>query len=139
MTSKKISVIAADSNVLLSAVIGKAALKIFTQTNLEVLTTQFNIEEIKKYLPYFAEKYKLDENMLFAQLQMLPLVKKDEPFYRSKFKEATKYLKDRDPDDIHLAALALKMKAPIWSIDKDFQNIPVEVYPTAKFLKTLGI
>lgn len=139
MTSKNLNAVAADSNVLLSAVIGKAALKIFTHTNIEVFTTNFNIEEIKEYIPHLAKKYHLNEQMLYSQLQMLPLIIKEKNFYKSKMKEASQYLQDRDADDIHLCALALKIKIPICSNDKDFVNLPVEVYPTAKLLKALGI
>ena len=39
MNLKILEKIVADSNIILSAVIGKATLKIFTQTNREVVTT----------------------------------------------------------------------------------------------------
>ena len=47
------------------------------------------------------------------------------------------FLKDRDPDDIHLAALALKEDIPIWSNDRDFEKISIPVYTTAQLLKIL--
>lgn len=137
MTSENLRRLAADSNVLLSAVIGKAALKVFTQLDLEILTTEFNIEEIKEYIPHLAAKYALEESKLRIQLNLLPLVRKDEDFYKSAFWEARKHLATRDPDDVHLGALALKERIPIWSNDKDLKVLPLPVYSTAQLLKLL--
>ncbi len=36
-------------------------------------------------------------------------------------------------------ALALKLGVPIWSNDNDFKELPLDLYPTAKLLKVLGI
>ena len=126
----------ADSNVLLSAVIGKAAIKIFTHTDLEILTTRFNVQEVEEYLPYLSTKYHLEIRQLWVQLKMLPMQIIEAEEYKSQFPFAQEYLGRRDIDDIHLAALALVKDIPIWSNDSDFENIPhVTVYPTAKLLK----
>ena len=131
--------IAADSNVLLSAVIGKAALKVFTRLDIEVLTTEFNIAEVEEYIPHLASKYHLSANNLLIQLNLLPLFRKGESHYKSELAAAEKYLKARDPDDIHLAALALKENIPIWSNDKDLKLLPVPIYPTAQLLKIFNV
>jgi len=131
--------IAADSNVLLSAVIGKAALKVFTQLDIDILTTEFNIAEVEEYIPHLASKYRLSQSNLLIQLRLLPILHKSESHYRSSFSLAERYLKTRDPDDIHLAALALKENIPIWSNDKDFNVLPIAVYSTAKLLKLFNI
>ena len=55
----------------------------------------------------------------------------------SHFSQAQKLLENRDPDDIHLAALALKEDIPIWSNDRDFEKISIPVYTTAQLLKIL--
>ena len=68
---------------------------------------------------------------------MLPLHSFPEKHYKSHFSKAQKLLKERDPDDIHLAALALKENIPIWSNDKDFEKLSIPVYTTAQFLKIL--
>jgi predicted nucleic acid-binding protein len=49
------------------------------------------------------------------------------------------YLAKRDPTDIPLAALALKLEIPVWSNDRDFEELPLIAYPTAKLLKILGL
>ena len=137
MTSELLRKIAADSNVILSAVIGKAALQIFVRPEIELITTSFNLREVEEYLPHLASKYGLDERLLFWQFKMLPLSDFSEKYYRSHFSKAEKLLKDRDPDDIHLAALALKEGIPIWSNDKDFENTGVVWYTTASLLAVL--
>ena len=137
MISKNLRRVAADSNVLLSAVIGKAALKILIHPEIEVLTTQFNLKEVEKYIPHLASKYQLDDKTLLLQLKMLPIVSFSEKDYRSQMPRAREFLEARDPDDTHLAALAFKEDVCIWSNDKDFENLPISVYPTAKLLKML--
>ena len=131
--------IAADSNVLLSAVIGKAALKVFVESQLTILTTQFNIEEVKEYLPQLSSKYSLHLPTLWLQLRMLPLMIHKESYYKNELPRAIKYLKNRDEDDVHLAALALKEHIPIWSNDRDLLILPLEVYSTHKLLNKLNL
>lgn len=36
-------------------------------------------------------------------------------------------------------ALALKLEIPVWSNDRDFEELPLIAYPTAKLLKILGL
>jgi predicted nucleic acid-binding protein len=137
MISKNLKKVAADSNVLLSAVIGMAALEILTHPEIEVITTHFNLMEIEEYLPRLAAKYGLDDKALLLQLKMLPVTVFKETDYQTHIPQAEKYLIDRDPDDIHLAALALKENIPIWSNDKDMKCLPLSVYSTAQLLKIL--
>ena len=137
MTSGNLRKLAADSNVILSAVIGKAALQVFLRPEIELITTQFNVLEVEEYIPRLASKYGLDERSLLLQLKMLPLVVFDEKHYYSHIPQATRLLKERDPDDVHLAALALKEEAPIWSNDRDFEKLSLQVYTTAQLLKAL--
>ncbi len=137
MISKHLKRIAADSNVLLSAVIGKAALRILTHPEIEVITTHFNIGEISEYLPQLASKYELDLTALMLQLQMMPVTLFRESDYKSEIPKAEKFMGGRDLDDKHLLALALKENVPIWSNDKDFENLLVPVYNTAQLLKIL--
>jgi predicted nucleic acid-binding protein len=47
-------------------------------------------------------------------------------------------MEKRDPDDAHLRALALKLKAPVWTNDEDFAESEIEWFTTAEFLKKLG-
>jgi predicted nucleic acid-binding protein len=137
MTSGNLRKLAADSNVILSAVIGKAALQVFLRPGIELITTRFNVLEVEEYIPRLASKYGLDERSLSLQLKMLPIVVFDEKHYHSHTPQATRLLKERDPDDVHLAALALKEEAPIWSNDRDFEKLSLQVYTTAQLLNAL--
>ncbi len=137
MTSGNLRKLAADSNVILSAVTGRAALKVFLRPEIELITTRFNILEVEEYIPRLASKYGLDERSVLLQLRMLPLAIFEPKHYQSHTSQATRLLKDRDPDDIHLTALALKEEVPIWSNDRDFEKLSLQVYTTAQLLKAL--
>jgi predicted nucleic acid-binding protein len=131
--------IAADANVILSAVAGKAALRIFLENDIEIVTTQFNIDEVKEYLSLIAEKYEIREEILESQLKLLPLKIYQQDFYKDFLNTATKRLYGKDEDDIELLALSMRLKIPVWSNDRDFKHSGVEVYTTANLLKILKI
>jgi predicted nucleic acid-binding protein len=54
-------------------------------------------------------------------------------------REARRRMEARDPDDVPLLALALALKVPIWTHDRDFEVAGVEKYTTARLLTKLGI
>ena len=64
MSSPSIKSVAADSNVLLSAVAGRAARRVLAIEELIVVTTEHNISEVLKYLPVFGKRYALPEDLL---------------------------------------------------------------------------
>jgi len=140
VTSKGSRRVAADANVLLSAVIGKAARRVFEGSpGIRVVTCEAILVEVRQYLPMMAEKYTLSLEKLERELKLLPLEVLPEAAYRSALAEARRFLGRRDPDDIALAALALKLEIPVWSNDRDFEELPLIVYPTARLLKVLGL
>ena len=63
----------ADVNVLLSAVVGKAALRVFTEFDVVVHVAQFNTNEVAEYHPNMARKYKLSIELVEMQWKLLPL------------------------------------------------------------------
>jgi predicted nucleic acid-binding protein len=69
----------------------------------------------------------------------LPVVRFSEAEYRSHLDHAHRYIGHRDPDDVALAALALKLEIPIWSNDNDFRELPLRIYTTAQLLRALGL
>ena len=131
--------IAADANVLLSAVTGRAALKVFTHCNLVVVSTSLNIKEVREYLPFMADKYGIAVELLESQFQLLAIHEYNPKDYHGSLAMARKKIGKRDPDNVDLLALALELKIPIWSNDGDFEGTGIEWYPTAQLLKRLGL
>jgi predicted nucleic acid-binding protein len=131
-------VVVADANVLLSAAVGKAVQKAFYKP-IEVYTTQHTYKELLKYLPAFCEMYHVTEGDALDQIKKLQLVVKSKSFYKSKLVEAWELIGKRDPKDVDILALTLKLNVPIWSNDNDFKDLPVKRFTTAQILKKLGI
>ena len=139
MTSPPLRSVAADANVLLSAAIGGAAVRVFTDADVEVVTTEEVLGEVIEYLAELAVKNGMTQEEAEERLARLPISAYPESVYRARMGQARRHLSDRDPDDVGLAALALHLGIPVWSNDKDFRAVPVELYPTAKLLKVLGL
>jgi predicted nucleic acid-binding protein len=139
VSSTNIKRLAADSNVLLSAVAGRAARRVFTRSELIVVTTEHNIAEVREYLPKFAERYDLPLELLTEVLELLPITVYAEHEYADEIPAAHQLLANRDPDDVALAALALHLQIPIWSNDRDYENFPHGVVTTAVLLKILEL
>lgn len=123
-----------DAHVLLSAVVGKAALRVVTELGLEVHVTCFNAAEVEEYLPVMAAKYRLSRELVLLQWRVLPVVLHPEPGYRHELARARRDLERRDPDDAHPLALARALGLPLWSNDRDLVGHGVECYPTARLL-----
>jgi predicted nucleic acid-binding protein len=129
--------VVADANVLLSAAVGKAALRVITDFDIAVHVAQFNADEVAEYLPLMSAKYKLQIELVETQWKLLPLRIHPLSEYQSRLARAIDEMKHRDPEDAHALALARSLDLPLWSNDKDFQNVKVECYSTARLLKTL--
>ncbi len=128
--------LAVDANPILSAVIGGSARAVFLKAeNTSFHTTAFNFKEVEKYIPVLSTKRNIPEEDLYLALSLLPLSVHAEGFYKDKMKKARDLLSKRDPDDAHLLALAIKLDCPIWSNDKDFENLEVKVYTTLDIIR----
>jgi len=125
--------------VLLSAIAGRAARRVFERADLIVVTTAVNRAEVEEYLPEFAQRYSLAEDLLHETLLLLPVEWYDADEYGSHVDQAHRFIGDRDEDDVPLAALAMKLAIPVWSNDRDFEDFPHGVFTTAKLLKILGM
>lgn len=55
--------------------------------------------------------------------------------YADSIPEAQNRMKDRDPDDAKLFALALHLGIPIWSNDRDFEIAGVQVFTTSMLMQ----
>jgi predicted nucleic acid-binding protein len=130
--------VVADANVLLSAVVGKAALRVFTDFEVTVHVAQFNINEVAEYLPQMAGKYELPVELVEMHWKLLPLRIHPLKDYRRRLRKAIADLKDRDPEDAHALALARSLALPIWSNDRDLSGMGVECYTTARLLRLIS-
>ncbi|HEV7242279.1 MAG TPA: PIN domain-containing protein [Thermoanaerobaculia bacterium] len=139
MNSANTRSVAADSNVLLAAVAGRAARRVFQSSELIVVTTEHNVAEIREYIPEFAARYGLPEELLFEILGLLPITVYAEHEYAATLPAARDLVAKRDEDDVALAALALTLHIPIWSNDRDYGDFPTGVFTTATLLKILGV
>ncbi|HYA44219.1 MAG TPA: PIN domain-containing protein, partial [Acidimicrobiales bacterium] len=99
--------VVADANVLLSAAIGKAALRVLTDFGVEVHASRFNCDEVEEYLPSLVAKYQLAQEIVEIQWHLLPLRIHEEAEYAPRLEHARSLLAKRDPDDAHCLALAM--------------------------------
>jgi len=129
--------VVADANVLLSAIVGKSALRVFTEFAIQVHAPQFNADEVTEYLPEMAQKYGLPVELVSLQWKLLPLRLHREEDYKAHLPDALAELKNRDPEDAHVLALAKSVGLSIWSNDRDLANVTVECFTTAKLLRAL--
>ena len=132
-----IAAVVGDANVLLSAVIGKAALRVITEYRVEVHVARFNVDEVAEYLPVMAAKYGLPLELVQLQWRLLPLHVHPTAGYRRYLARARRDLAARDPDDAHPLALARALGLPLWTNDHDLEGHGVECFPTARLLKEL--
>jgi predicted nucleic acid-binding protein len=130
--------VVADANVLLSAAVGKAALRVLTEFDIAVHVAQFNTDEVAEYLPYMARKYGLRVELVEMQWKLLPLRIHRVDEYRDLLQQAVVDLKRRDPEDAHALALARSLALPIWSNDPDLSGLDIDCYSTARLLRVLS-
>jgi predicted nucleic acid-binding protein len=122
----------------LSGLAGRATEKVFFQP-ITIYTTEFTVREIEKYLPRFCERYGVPMKDVEEELNNLEVIVKRKPFYKDTYAKAEKLIGQRDPYDVDVLALALKLNIPIWSNDNDFKGMPVPRYTTAQLLRRLGV
>lgn len=128
-----------DANVILSAIIGGKASRVFTEAQgIEFITTANVLDEIREYIPVLSRKKGLNRNVMELTLSLLPLTVVAKEKYASRIPAARDLIGQRDPDDAELLALALTVDCPVWSNDNDLKNLKeIKVYPTAVMLRRL--
>jgi predicted nucleic acid-binding protein len=132
--------LAADANVLLAAVIGGRARLILTHPRVEqVLTTEQTLAEVEEYALVLGEKKRLQTDILLLAVASLPVTVISPSDYSGKLVEARRRISRRDPDDVDLLALALQFQVPVWSNDRDFEGLQVELFTTEDLLRHLEI
>ena len=130
----------ADANVLLSAVLGGRAKLVLQSSQVEeVLTTGHTFAEVEEYAAVLAERKRLSSDLVLLALAAMPVTVIQESQYASALRRARKLVGRRDPDDVDILALALHLRLPLWSNDRDFQGTGVELLTTEAALRKLGI
>jgi len=132
--------LAADANVLLSAVIGGRAKLILEHPKVEeVLTTEPTLAEVEEYALVLAKKKHLPVDTLILAVASLPVTIVERSQYLKRLPRALRLIRHRDPDDSELLALALQFRIPVWSNDRDFEDVEVEVFTTEHLLREFGL
>lgn len=130
----------ADANVLLSAVIGGRAALVLRHPDVEeVFTPSAAYDEVFGYLLPLAKKKRLRLDTLLLAMAALPVTVVERPEYEEHLVEAKRQIAKRDPDDVDVLALALKLNVAVWSNDNDFDGTSVRWQTTAEILNMLGI
>ena len=132
--------LAADANVLLSALIGGQAMRVLRhQAIQEILTTEvtLGLAEVHEYAGRLARKRRLSVDLVLLAAAALPVTTVPRTAYASSLGEARKRIARRDPDDVELLALAIQLKLPVWSNDNDFEDTGVVWHTTASLLAAL--
>jgi predicted nucleic acid-binding protein len=128
--------VAADANVQLSALIGGRARLVLIRT--QVLTTEKTFAEVEEYALVLARKKKGNGCTVLA-LATMPVTIVGQSEYAASLPRARRRIGGRDPDDVDMLALALELKIPLWSNDRDFEGTGVEWLTTEDLLHKLGL
>lgn len=132
--------LAADANVLLAAVIGGRARLVLVHPDVQaVLTTERTLAEVEEYALLLARKKRLRTDLVLLAIAALPVTVVERTDYAGSLAEAERRISHRDPDDVDLLALALQFRIPIWSNDRDFEGLHVELFTTEDLLRRLQI
>jgi predicted nucleic acid-binding protein len=132
--------IAADTNALLSAVIGGCARLVFNHPEIEeVVTTEATFAEVREYALLLGRKKKLTPDSILLTVAALPVSIVSAEIYADTIDEAGMLIGWRDPDGIEILALTPHFNIPLWTNDNDFEGCGVERFTTAEILSRLGI
>ncbi|HEY8341963.1 MAG TPA: PIN domain-containing protein [Calditerricola sp.] len=143
---RRIEKLVVDANVLLSIVIGgKGARRVVNHPCAPILYATPDVhKEVEEYIPILSENKKLKKkgltlNHLYSVWAFVPVRIAQAPKESEAWNVAKRYLGNRDPDDIPTAALALYLNCPIWSQDKDFDEVRsfLQIYNTGQLIDLL--
>jgi hypothetical protein len=96
-------------------------------------------EEVWDFIPELAQDLGEDPERLRLVLALLPLELYPRQVYEAHLEEAERRIAWRDPDDVDVLALTLKLSCPLWSNDNDFEDVGVERFTTAQLLRRLSL
>ncbi len=100
------------------------------------MTAAQTLAEVEEYAAALARRKRLPADIVLLAVAAMP-VTVVEP--SSRLPRARKLIARRDPDDVDVLALALHLKIPLWSNDKDFQGTGIELLTTEALLRRLRL
>ena len=112
-----------DANPIIAALLGGTSRSIFFEKRFRFCTTEYTINEVHKYIPYIAEKSGLGNKFITYALSLLPIQPYPKEFYKDTIGKAERLIGRIDKKDVDILALVLKLRAPLWSEDRDFEKI----------------
>jgi len=118
MPSKLPAKFVVGANVILSAVVGGKAAGLMWSIPSELVTTTHTLREVTRYLPTLANKAEVPLEVALGALRLLPIASYRRTLYRAEVAQARDLIGSRDPNDVDLLALALKIRSPIWTNDR---------------------
>lgn len=92
------------------------------------------LQEVRDHLPQVAQQVGGERAFLEYALELLPLTRYPAGTYRRMIGEARRRVGQRDPDDVDVLALALQLRLPLWTNDRDFEGTGTEYFTTARLL-----
>jgi len=116
--------VAVDAGPLLSALRGGKARAVLFSGKFVFITAEHTTWEVKKYIPELATESGVNESELFYAFDRFPIIAFPPVVYDEKRRQADNLISHRDPKDVDILSLALKFNTPLWTNDKDFENIP---------------
>ncbi len=134
--SKRPERLVVDANAILATLLGGSARRIFFETSISEFAVPASvIDEVRAYLPRLADKLDASPMLLEFALDLLPLRVYSRSAYTRAMSEARRRIERRDPDDVEVLALTLRLGVPLWSNDRDFEETGVERFTTAQLLQ----
>lgn len=106
-------------------------------------TTVRTTWEVERFIPALASFLSgrgipITEMQLLRRFRALPLVALQDAVYRSQIPLAKKLITRRDPRDVDILALTLRLGFPLWTHDRDFEGIAqIRTVTTAELLAAL--
>lgn len=127
--------VAVDSTSLISALLGGRALQPLFSPLFRHLTTERTTWEVKRYLPMISARSGVAEREVLQLFELFPLTAYQSVFYERFIPRADQQVGTRDPRDVDILALAYRLGAPLWTADRDLQEVPdVQIVTTEDLL-----
>jgi predicted nucleic acid-binding protein len=112
-----------DANAIISALLGGAAREVLFSRKFVLYSTQHTLFEVEKYISRLAEKLGRPEGDLFREFELLPIIACQPREYDDEVQTAIRLIGARDPKDVQILSLTLRLRCPIWTDDRDFDDL----------------